>query len=110
MSANVSLKVENNVVRTTIEKFNPFNITLTPSGGMLAWVVSAVSGPLLEFVVNLLRPRIEDTLRKQSVELFTIPSNMQIPAGNHVINAKTKDVALGTRSGYAAFEGNIDFS
>lgn len=103
-SGTITLSIHGATVRATTTKLDTFVLLLKPTGNPVQWILSALTGPLLQVVTLAFSPLITKLLEGISFDVWVLPSIPIDVQGLHFVVTPV-DVRLVTFGGMASIEG-----
>lgn len=108
-SGEFLLGVSGSKLRATVAKLQPFTILLTPSGGVISKVISAILDPVVQGVVLVLAPIASSLIKGISFDVTSIPP-MPVSVGGVSVKASLTNGRIAQFGKGLAFEGDVDVS
>ncbi len=108
IKGRIGVKIEGNMVKVTTIEITPIIINLIPIGGIVEWVISAATAPLLNVVTMGLVPLITTFFNGLTYDIVEIPS-ASLPIMGQVIEIKPDGLTLAPHADMTAVKGNILF-
>ncbi len=111
VTGRIGLKIVNgNILQATTVEVAPIFLQITPSGGIVEWVLSAISTPLLQALSVTLVPLITSFLGGLSFNILEIKDIPPIQIADQTFTITPGDMVLNPLEGNAAVTGKLSLS